>query len=427
MSLESLLRRPAQPADFDRNNAYYEGLARLDALGVTLPPQVRVLELIVNWPRLVVDSIVERMNVEGFRLAGEASTDDLMWSWWQANRLDEESMLAHLEALVQRCSFAIVGPGRDPEIPAITVHSSKGMYFRVDALSRDVVEAARTYTVDDQDWAAWYTPEFTEYYYRSGVWKFDRRVPHDAGMVPVVPFVNRARVDDRHGRTEMADVISLTDAASRTLTSMQIAQELVALPQRYVVGASEEDFQDANGNLKTAWESYIGRIAIFGNEQAKPGQFQGANLQPFTEVVNHYARQVCSMSGLPPHFLGFVSENPTSADAIRAGEARLVTRVEMKQRAFGESWERVMQCASRMVGAQADVSRLETVWRDAATPTLASKADAAVKLFSSGLLPADMARELIGFTAEQRKRAAELDGDPVLAGQYGLPGVSQSA
>ncbi|MBQ1164418.1 hypothetical protein KBZ21_41245, partial [Streptomyces sp. A73] len=31
-------------------------------------------------------------------------------------------------------------------------------------------------------------------------------------------------------------------------------------PQRYILGASESAFQDAEGNTKSAWETYIGRV-----------------------------------------------------------------------------------------------------------------------------------------------------------------------
>src|SRR5699024_24757 len=202
--------------------------------------------------------------------------------------------------------------------------------YRLDPVTREVVEAAREYRDESgQRWAAHYTDTDITYYWQSGAgWRTDRTVPHAADMVPVIPFVNRARIDDRCGRSEIADVIGITDAASRTLTNMQIAQELVAIPQRDVVGASAGDFQDEAGRCKRAWEAYIGNLMLVESENAKPGQFPGANLQTFTEVVNLYGRLVCSVSGLPPNFLGFISENPASADAIRAGEARLVKRAE---------------------------------------------------------------------------------------------------
>src|SRR5205823_652596 len=135
----------------------------------------------------------------------------------------------------------------------------------------------------------------------------------------------------------------LTDAVCRTLTNLGGAQELLAVPQRYVLGATREDFVDAEGRPVPAWEAYIGRILALGDPDTKVGQFAAADLRNFTEVVNLYARLVSALSGLPPHFLGLTSENPASADAIRSAEARLVKRAERRTRMFSGPWEQVMR------------------------------------------------------------------------------------
>ena len=41
--------------------AYYNGERRLAALGVSLPPNVRVLEMPVRWGKLSVDILVEAL------------------------------------------------------------------------------------------------------------------------------------------------------------------------------------------------------------------------------------------------------------------------------------------------------------------------------------------------------------------------------
>ena len=38
--------------------SYYNGEHRLDAIGVSLPPDVRILEMQVGWPKLAVDVLV---------------------------------------------------------------------------------------------------------------------------------------------------------------------------------------------------------------------------------------------------------------------------------------------------------------------------------------------------------------------------------
>lgn len=401
----------------DSREAYYEGTMRLASLGLSLPPEMRRLATVINWPRLVVDSLEERLDVEGFRLAGQTGTDERLWSWWQANNLDEESGPGHLEALVQGRAYIVVGPGDgEDDPPVITVESPGCMYAKTDPRTRAVVSALRLYDVRDDGQphaATLYEPDRTAFFvYDAGGWVADGEIAHNLGVVPVVPMVNRARLRDRVGRSEMADVAPITDAACRTLTNLQGAQELLAVPQRYVLGATEQDFVGADGNPKTAWEAYLGRFLALANENAKMGELSGADLGNFTRVLDTYARMVSALSGLPPHFLGYSSEsNPASADAIRSSEARLVKRAERKQRAFGGAWEQALRIALRVAGAGDDATRLETVWRDAATPTYAAKADAVTKLYAAGVIPLDAAWEQLGYSPEYRRRLRDMSAD----------------
>lgn len=404
-------------------DAYYDGAQRLSALGLGLPPEMRRLQTVVNWPRLVVDSLEERLDLEGFRLADSGDTDARLWSWWQLNNLDEESSLAHLEALVCGRSFVTIGPNSDdPATPVITPESARSMVADIDPRTRAVRAALRLYGGDPAggggpESATLYLPERTVFYERrNSRWREVDVIEHRLGAVPVVPLINRARLSDRDGRSEMADVIGLTDAACRTLTNLQGAQELLAVPQRYVLGATKDDFVDASGRPVPAWEAYIGRILALGDPEAKVGQFTAADLRNFTEVINAYARMVSALSGLPPHFLGLVSENPASADAIRSAEARLVKRAERRIRAFSGAWEQVMRLAMMLVDGQlpADSMRLEATWRDPSTPTFAAKADAVAKLVAAGILPPSFAWEELGYTAEQRRKLAEASGDDPL-------------
>lgn len=403
-------------------NAYYDGEVRLPAIGVTLPPQLAALTTVINWPRMYVDSIEERLDVEGFRVADAPGLDDRLWGWWQANDLDDESSLAHIEALVTGRSFIAVGINDDdPETPLISVESPRSMTVDVDRRTRTVTAALRLHKTSPMGTptaATLYLPDATRYFVRTqNGWVPDPDiddVEHGLGEVPVVPMVNRARLSDRHGRTEMVDVMALTDACCRSMTNLQGAQELLAVPQRYILGATKEDFVDADGNAVPAWQAYIGRIMALSNEDAKVGSFPAADLRNFTETMNFYARMVSGITGLPAHYLGFTSDNPASADAIRSSEARLVKKAERRSRSFAGPWERAMRLAVRLVDGVDAPPRLETVWRDPSTPTFAAKSDAVVKLFAAGLIPREAAWDQLGFTAEQQRQYASLMSDDLL-------------
>ncbi len=101
-----------RPAD-DRLDLYYAGKQPghhfmapevRASLGNRLPP------LILNWPRLVVSAVEERLDVVGFRLSRDEPADRELWRIWQANRGDEASQQAHLDALVHGCAYVGSGP-----------------------------------------------------------------------------------------------------------------------------------------------------------------------------------------------------------------------------------------------------------------------------------------------------------------------------
>lgn len=407
-------------------DAYYNGQQRLEQLGLAIPPELRRFLTIVAWPGTYADAIEERIDLEGFRLPGVTEADEDLWRVWQANGLDEESQLAHLDALVHGQAYVIVGAGdtpdtvtagaedRDPAIPLVTVESSDEVAVELSPRTRDVAAAAKVYRDGTELLATLYLPEQTVWLQRiSGRWVDVERDDHRLGVVPVVPLANRPRLGHREGRSQLERVIHLTDAAARALTNAQLATEVMAIPQRYVLGASKGDFVDKDGQVLTTWEAYFGAIWALKNGDAKVGQFTAADLSNFKTIVDHYASLVAGVTGLPMRYLGQMATNPPSAEGIRADESRLVKTCERFQRAAGGSWERVMRLVRRIIDGtwDRDLAQLETLWRDPATPTRAQAADAAVKLVQAGILPVEAAWEDLGYSAVRRQKLREMRDD----------------
>jgi hypothetical protein len=421
-------------------DAYYDGEQRVEQLGLAVPPELRQFLTIVAWPGTYVDAIEERIDLEGFQLPNATEADQGLWSIWQANDLDEESQLAHLDALVRKRSFVIVGAGdadtpdaptgddRDPAIPLVTVESSDEVAVELSPRTRRVSAAAKLYKDGAAQRATLYLPKGTIWLERANArWQEVDRDEHGLGVVPVVPLVNRPRLSRRDGRSQMHRVLGLTDAAARALTNAQLATEVMAIPQRYVLGASKGDFVDKDGQVLTTWEAYFGAIWALKNGDAKVGQFSAADLANFKTIVDHYASLVAGVTGLPMRYLGQSTTNPPSAEGIRADESRLIKTCERFQKSAGGSWERVMRLVRRIMDGDwnPELAQLEAQWRDPATPTRAQQADAAVKLVQAGILPIEAAWVDLGYSAIRRNklremRQAELDQDPVRAIAAGL-------
>jgi hypothetical protein len=448
--LTLLTRRHTQLLpDLKALDRYYEGQQPLSYMHPQLIAEIgdMVRQVVINWPRLVVDSLEERLDVEGFRFAvpgaggGEDDADEEtaneLWRIWQANNLDEGSQQAHVDALVMRRSFLIVGSNADdPLTPLITVESPLQMEVDYDPATRKVRAAMkRWYEVDPvtgairDEKATIYLPDQTVHYAKTvpNGWTVQSEDAHKLGEVPVVPLVNRGRLLTPGGVSELADIIPLSDAACKIATDMMISAEFHAMPRRYALGFDQEDFTDADGNPVSTWQTLAGRVWATAknikDDGVSVGQFPEADLGNFHSTLNQLARLVASLSGMPPHYLGMATDNPPSADAIRSSEIRLIKRAERRQRAWGGSYEQVMRLALRIRDGVWDprARSLETRWGDPATPTFAQKADAVTKLKVAGILPREATWDALNYTMVQQERLRQqfqAEADSALGSEF---------
>ncbi|MET8079995.1 phage portal protein [Streptomyces sp. NPDC005303] len=407
-------------------DAYFNGEQLVRDLGISIPPQLKGLHTVIGWPRVGVESLEERLDLEAFRWADGADSSDLA-EIAEANDLFDESSLAHLDALVYGREYLAVGSGdcgTDDCPPLISAESPLDMTLMWDARLRMGTAALRECAADtfiesgpEERMLVLYLPDQTVMCLpnASGGWEVVDRDIHNLGVVPVVRMANRQRTADRVGKSEITpEVMSITDAACRRLMGMEVAAEFFGAPQRYILGASESAFQDADGTAKSAWETYIGRVLALERDEdgqvPSVGQFAAHDPTGMTKIIDLYARIMSSQFGLPPHMLGYTTDNPASADAIRSTEAKLVKRSERRIRRFGAAWQQAMRLALWVRDGEPPdkTRRIETVWRNPATPTVAAQVDATVKLVQAGVLPADsdVTLEMAGFTEGQRQRIA---------------------
>ncbi|MFF8589946.1 phage portal protein [Streptomyces sp. NPDC015220] len=405
-------------------DAYFNGEQLVRDLGISIPPQLRGLHTVIGWPRIGVEALEQRLDLEAFRWADGSDAAELS-EIADANDLFDEASLAHLDALTYGREYLAVGSADgDDAPPLITVESPLDMTLQWDARLRMGTAALRECQPDwlggstDDKMIVLYLPDQTVYAVpneQGTGWVVVDRDIHNLGVVPVIRMANRQRTADRVGRSEITpEVMSITDAACRRLMGMEVAAEFFGAPQRYILGASESAFQDAEGNAKSAWETYIGRVLALERDEdgqvPAVGQFAAHDPTAMTRIIDLYARIMATQLGLPPHMLGYTSDNPASADAIRSSEAMLVKKAERRIRRFGASWREAMRLALWVRHGEAPdkTRRIETVWRNPATPTLAAQVDAVTKLVTTGILPADsdVALEMAGLTEEQRQRVA---------------------
>lgn len=419
---DSLIETAQATISDSEYNARYDGTYRLNSVGVSIPARVRALEMNVNWDRLTVDSMAEVLTVEGFEGA-DTDTELLrgVWDVWQRSDMRSRSHLAHTEALTQGVAYAIVGQDTSGRV-VTTIHPKDGFAVSHDS-SGAIVEAVRTFSEKNADedvhYATYYTEQSIEDYVSDDgtTWRRLRKRP-SIGLVPVIPVVNKTRLSDRTGRSEIDLVKSYSDAASRSATLLQLATELMSMPQRYILGASFDDFKNQAGDIKTAAEVYLGSFLMSSTPDAKAGQFEGANLEQIVSVLKYWAECVSAMTGIPASMLGLSTGHPSSAEAMRAAKERMISRGELKQGVFGDAWEQWARVVIALQGGSLDgTDTLSTVWRDIAVPSNSAKAAHLLQAHAQGVISAHTARDGLPLTPEQRARE---DKNDIEAEEFGL-------
>lgn len=382
--------------------------------------------LLLSWPDLVISSVNERLKMETFLLADEQPADDLM-RVWKTNDLDEQADEAQYAAMTSGQHFMMVGPG-DDDIPLVTFEYEDQVAVEIDPRTRQPKVGIKVWREDDDlggDLLAALYIGLDEnkrvYEFRNGDVEDDQpigewmdRVAQDPRMpsVPFVPMLNRPRRG--RGHSDLLAVKPLVDGANQFATNLMAAGESHAVARKWAVGVSEKDFEDENGKKIPAWSAAMRAVWAVPHPkqehrgedvpEVKLGQFTASDLNNFHSSLKTLGTFVASHYGMPPGYMGFSSDNPPSAESILYSLERLVLRSEARQGWDGSAYKKSNRLAWAIMGKDpALIAEHEAKWRPAATPTLHSKMDAAVKGVGAGIIDAEQAWIDLSYSEQTKK------------------------
>ena len=307
---------------------------------IAIPQQLRQqYRATLGWCAKAVDSIADRLVFREFN-NDNFNINEI----FQMNSSDVLFDDAMLSALVNSCSFVYISEGEE-DIPRLQVIQGSEATGILDPITRLLTEGYAVLSRDDfgnPEEELYFVTGRTDYYLDGKLVTF---AENNAPYPLLVPIIHRPDSSRQFGRSRITkSAIYWQRYAKRTLERADVASEFYSFPQKYVVGLS----QDAEP--MDAWKATISAMLQFtkDDEGDKPtlGQFQQQSMAPFTEQLKNAASGFAGETGLTLDDLGFSTDNPSSAEAIKASHETLRLAAEKAQRDFALGFLNVGYLAS---------------------------------------------------------------------------------
>lgn len=297
-------------------------------IGLTIPPELRNrYKAVLGWSAKAVDALADRIVFREF-----ADDNFCMNEIFQMNNPDTLFDSAILTALIASCSFVYISPGDEP-IPRLQVIDGSDATGIIDPITGLLSEGYAVLRRDEYgrpDLEAYFTTGFIQYLDKGKEETLSNNAPYPL----LVPIIHRPDAVRPFGRSRITRAVAYWQAyAKRTLERADITAEFYSFPQKWVVGLS----QDAEP-MET-WKATISSMLQFTKDSdgdaPKLGQFTTPSMSPFTEQLRTAAAGLAGETGLTLDDLGFVSDNPSSSEAIKASHETLRVAARKAQRSFG--------------------------------------------------------------------------------------------
>ncbi len=248
------------------------------------------------------------------------------------NNIDILFDSAILSALISSCSFIYVGRDDDgyPFLQVIDGGSATGIMDSVTNLLTEGYAVLEKDQYEKPILEAYFRPYQTDYY-KNG--KIVDSMKHSAPYALLVPIIYRPDAKRPFGRSRISRTcMSVTQSAMRTLRRSEVSAEFYSVPQKYVLGLSEDaEFN----NKKAALSNFLNFTKDEDGDKPTVGQFQQQSMMPYVEQLKMLASIFAGETGLTTDDLGFSTSNPASSEAIKASHENLRLTARKAQRSFG--------------------------------------------------------------------------------------------
>ena len=227
-------------------------------IGITIPAHVRAkYRATLGWTAKGVDCLADRLVFREF------TNDDFnVTEIFDRNNPDILFDSAILAALIGSCCFIYISKGEDDEVRLQVIEASKA-----------------------------------------------------TGVIDPIQVIHRPDAVRPFGRSRITrSGMYYQKEAEQTFERANITAEFYSWPQKYIIGLDPDAEQLET--YKATVSSLLTISASDGGEKPSIGQFTTASMSPFTEQLRTAAAGFAGEMGLTLDDMGFVSDNPSSVEAV---------------------------------------------------------------------------------------------------------------
>lgn len=301
-------------------------------ISFVMPPQLKMIyQATLGWCGKAVDALADRLVFKRF------DNDNFnLNEIFNLNNPDVFFDSAILSALIASCSFVYISKDEEGKARLQVIEASNATGI-IDPITGLLKEGYAVLERDEQGnplQEAHFLPDAT-IYYKDG--KVMTQIPNPAGIPLLVPIIYRPDAVRPFGHSRISRTcMYLQEHAKRTLERADVTAEFYSFPQKYVVGLSPD--AERVDKWKATVSSFLAFDKDMDGDSPKLGQFAQPSMSPFTEQLKTLASSFAGESGLTLDDLGFVTDNPSSAEAIKASHETLRVTARKAQRCLGSGF-----------------------------------------------------------------------------------------
>lgn len=308
-----------------------------------------------NWCSVVIDCATDRINLEGFAVAGAGETGAKLTTLFQELQLGLEADDVHEAALVTGEAFLIVWREEDDTAPQAYYNDPRLCHVFYDPENPRKKSFAAKWWVDQQlkTRLTLYYSDRLEYYISRGKtdapssanafmpFPEEETADNPFGEIPVFHF----RPERRTIKGDLANVVPLQNGINKLMADMMVAAEYGAFKQRYVI--SNADTSQLQNAPNLVWSIPAGDGV---GQQSQVGEFEATDLENYLKAIDSLAAAAAIISRTPKHYL-FEQAGTPSGEALIAMEAPLNKRVQNHIDRFTITWREVAAFLLKLSGA----------------------------------------------------------------------------